>query len=591
MTSVPAPPGYHSRYLIELRGAGGSAFLWLLDKTPAYQAFPLLTAFDFAEPRSAYWILGELDNKSSNGEEIAIYLSSLSGETSLQPPFVYNLGAVEPVILDFQPTTDILSIGMDFDNRWLLQANTNGQNKLVFQTTINPACPLKVERAYRWNGLYFKAEELRLEFDTLRDDLALCGLLIDQVQHQWGPLAAVSLMEILLPEWPPDKDVQGNAYPADELDRFRYRLAVSKALSGDFDGAIAALNEILEAPVVPTSRWVEHAQNFLADFQSPDEIYRACSSSPECDPPSAIQLLASRIPAQQDPVRFLREWGIEPISSGYFDFEDDDESERWFTVRSSPQQRLHFWILFKDEGFHTPLMIGTVNSRVPVIEFINDAYIAEEGLHLQPAVLLDGTFAFHVQRVPDTREPYILPVPLRTEYPSRFFVPLQTYRDALLQGASPELIQENLENLAEFPGLLCKSTWSCDEYYYLLGLAGELSQDEDSAVGAFQFLWLNYSKSPFTTMARLKLASRGTVIPPTFTPTLTGTTTPTVATPTLSPTVTTTPATSTPVPSSSPTVSGTPPTATNTPSPTTPSIVPTATSPDAYGYPTWVPPY
>jgi hypothetical protein len=152
-------------------------------------------------------------------------------------------------------------------------------------------------------------------------------------------------------------------------------------------------------------------------------------------------------------------------------------------------------------------------------------------------------------------------------------------------------------DLADDPGLLCKPTWSCDEYYYLLGLASELAGDEVSAVQAYQRLWLDYSKSPYTTMARLKLqitdtpftpVTPSTTPSPTLSPMATQTTTTLTVTGTSgTPTATVTSATTTPTVSATSTVTGTPPTATltstltNTAIPGTPQI-PSATLSTAY---------
>jgi hypothetical protein len=128
-----------------------------------------------------------------------------------------------------------------------------------------------------------------------------------------------------------------------------------------------------------------------------------------------------------------------------------------------------------------------------------------------------------------------------------------------------------LLDLESYPGLICRNTWSCDPFYYFLGLSSELAGDERTAVEAYHRLWLDYSTSPYTTMARLKLFGEAYHTPtptPTITPTGTGTAQPTSAfSPT--PTITGTPPTATPTGSPTPTVSGTPPTPTPTLTPTT----------------------
>jgi len=98
-------------------------------------------------------------------------------------------------------------------------------------------------------------------------------------------------------------------------------------------------------------------------------------------------------------------------------------------------------------------------------------------------------------------------------------------RQALFRGEDLQKILDTLLGLQKYPGLLCQSTFSCDEYYYLLGLTNELLGNERAAIDAFLQLWRDYSKSPFTTLARLKLAR--SIEPPTETPTATLTAYPT----------------------------------------------------------------
>ncbi len=522
MVEAPIPPGYLESYVLEIRAGseeppvssqgesetgleGGSAFIWLLRKNAGYQAEPLLTRFDFVHPRESNWILADLDDRPENGEEIAIYFSSLEGERDLNPPVVFSLATGDPVELPFLPSQAIFSVGMDFDDYWAVQADPEGRPLLEFQAQVYPSCPVDIKLAYRWNGLYYEQVSEQIQFAELPDALGMCEPLIDLAVKYWGENAAADLMETLLPSWPPEENSEGEPYPADALDGWKYRLGIYRALSGEGETAVQLMNEISTDPVVPTSSWIDPAQRFLAAYQKPEDIYRACLTAVYCDPATALELLASQIPSSQDALQYLREWGVEPISSGYYDFDDDDETERWFTVRNAPRSMLDFWILVKGGGYFHPVMPGVVESRIPPIDPIDDAYIDDDGQNYQPATMLDGTIAFTMRRFPDTEAPYLVPVPLRKEYPSRFFVPLESYREGLLSGTSPELIQEQLEALEEQPGLLCKPTWSCDEYYYLLGLAGELAKDEESAVNAYQRLWLDYSKSPFTTLARLKL--------------------------------------------------------------------------------------
>ncbi|OQY89260.1 MAG: hypothetical protein B6D39_09845 [Anaerolineae bacterium UTCFX2] len=566
------PPGRLESYIVELRGLGGSSFIWLLRKSAGYEAYSIWTRFDFVHPRRTNWILADLDNNPSNGPEMAIYQSTLGDETTLQPVQVISLAKAPPVQLPFIPGKDIFEIGTQYQNYWAVQTDHSGVNELIFRPVVFPTCPLEIKLPFRWNGLYFKRAAQQIEFAGLPKNPGMCEPLIDISDRFWEPETTAGLMETLLPQWPPEKDANGEPYPPDALDEWKYRLGVLYALSGKFDLAVNYLDEVVNNPTTANSRWIDPAHQFLAAYHKPEDIYNACWLAPYCDPAHAIRFLTRQIPSSVDALQYLRNWGVQIVSSGFFDFDDDDEGERWFTVRNSPNQKLDFWILARSKGYHQALEVGIVETRIPTINFIEEPFIADEGLSYQPAALLDGKISFSMQRFPDTRESFLVQVPLRKEYPSRFFEPLFNYRDALFTGTSPDLIQKKLEDLQDFPGLLCKSTWSCDEYYYLLGLASELAGDAQTAVENYQRLWLDYTKSPFTQMARLKLDPIGGL--PTATEIPTSTPLPVIPTPTETifitptPTITGTPPTATPSGevSLTPTVTGTVPT--GTPSPT-----------------------
>ena len=118
MVEADTPPGFISSYLIELRSAGGSALIRLLEKNRVFRAKSLYTHFDFVNPREVNWILADLNGNPGDGEEIAIYSSAAAGETFLDPPEVFNLFREEAVELPFIPAEKIFQVGMDFTNYW-----------------------------------------------------------------------------------------------------------------------------------------------------------------------------------------------------------------------------------------------------------------------------------------------------------------------------------------------------------------------------------------------------------------------------------------------------------------------------------------
>ena len=597
MTEVNPPAGYLVDYIVELRSSGGSAFIRLLEATRGYEAQPILTRFDFINSPQANWIVANLDRKPQEEDDLAIYFSNLPDQFQLYPPYVLDLSKTTPVEMSFLPEKAIFNVGMDFTNYWFVLPDQSGKNTLVFESTIYPPCPVIVRRVYRWNGMYFDFFTDRYLFGNLPSSISSCEAMVEHAVSYWGPAAAIPLMESLLPDWPPAVDFEGNPFPADAKDEWRYRLGVYKALNGDLETAIRYFSEVSTHPTVVNSRWIAPSQDILGTYQKPTDIYQACVRSEFCLPTYAIQYMVDHLPTEADALQYLWHVGVKTNSSGFFDFDGDGEAERWFTVRHRPREKLEFWILAKYHGGVEALKVATTITLKPTLDYLEEAYIDDEGLALQPAVLLDGEVAFSMRRLPDSQKPYLVSVPLREEYPSRFLVPLKSYQKALFNGVSPEIIQQKLLDLQEFPGLLCKATWSCDAYYYFLGLASELAGDQRAAVEAYHRLWSDYSRSPYTIMGRLKLTSLAAIVSPSPTPTSTLVLSPTptmTATPSQTASITpststpTTTMTKTPTPTASPTITGTRPTSTST---STPTLTSTPTPTEFVPIPTpYIPP-
>ena len=246
----------------------------------------------------------------------------------------------------------------------------------------------------------------------------------------------------------------------------------------------------LKSPSVPRSNWIKPAQDFLENYQEGKNLYKACTLTTFCQPGVALSGLIATVPSDKDVLSFLRESGVDLSASGYFDFEDDGESERWFNVRHRPREKPEFWIIAAHEAGLEGIQVTQVESNPPEFEILEPAFIGEQDIHLQPAIFIDGKTAFHIARMPGTGIPYLEPVALRHEYPDRYLAGLQLIENSLFDGDPPKQVQKDLRTLATYPGLLCVNTWSCDSYYYLLGLASELAGDVRSAVDAYHRLWI-----------------------------------------------------------------------------------------------------
>jgi len=548
MAATQPPQGFLSSHLVEIHGPG-SAFIWLVETPGAYQAYSLISHFDFINQPQAGWILAELNQTVQDGDELAVYFSNNKGDYLLAAPQVFNLDKIPAVEMPFYPAGKLFDIGMEFSNRWAVVQSTGDRNDLAFQGQVFPTCPLKISLLYRWNGTFFELLTERYEVAEKPENLASCEILAEHAAKFWGPKAAISVMEPLLPSWPPVLDLNGQPYPLDAYDEWRYRLGVYYALLGETDKSIGWMKENIYSPSLPLSSWIEPSQDFLEIYQTNEDLYPACVSVDFCDANLAVKKLASSLQTSPELLSDLWDLGVNTHASGYFDFELDGQTERWFTVRHRPLESLQFWILGQFTQGVEALFTGEVDASPPQMYILDQAYVSEESVQWSPVTFLDNYLAFSMQRIPGSLQPYLLNISLRQEYPDKFQEQVDDAEADLFAGVTPGEIFTRLVELQEYPGLLCQNDWSCDHYFYLRGLTAELDGNKQAAIEAYHRVWLDYSKSPFTTMARLKLAGSPVFISPT--PTISVTPTGIISpSPTISPiiTETTTPMETTPAP-------------------------------------------
>jgi hypothetical protein len=300
------------------------------------------------------------------------------------------------------------------------------------------------------------------------------------------------------------------------------------------------LKTIIEEPSTENSRWVAQATQFLGNYQQPEDVYRACVEEETCSPTEALSFLINNLAEDdQDATLTLRNAGVPINATGFFDFDQDGISERWFTVRHRPFHPIELWVLVQGPDRTHGISLGNLDSDAPVINVLDES-------QSPPVVKVNTSPAFRLLRDPDTFRPYL-------EFPASAVTSINRFQSrvdelslALLNGEEPEAIIDALLQLEEDPGLLCKVTWSCDKYQYTLGLAYELAGDERKAIDTYKQLWADYFRSPFTIMARLKLLP--TITPPTATVGPSPTATLPVTPGTITPIATGGASTSTPIP-------------------------------------------
>lgn len=549
---IPMQPlsEFLSSNLLEVQ-AGGSVYIWLLETTSGFQAQTLVNNFDFVNDPDSEAVINDLNG--DGWEDAAIYYEHPDEVFTIQPPFVFDMGQSSPQPLLFQPSSETFNLGSEHTAYWAIApAGPDDYRALLFEAELFPMCPVTVRLTFAWNSERFALTEQEFVANPPAENVALCGLVVDHAIQTWGPGAALDLMEDITPFWPPEQDVQGQPMPADALDEWRYRRGIYLALNGDYDAAVTALAEVAEQPSTVGSLWVEPARAFLERYSDPQDVYHACLDAPLCSSARAMERVAEMLPASEfsNLLPYLRERGVIVRISGYYDFEADEQPERWITVRHHSGEKLELWIFTTSEDGIEALLVGPVETTQPT-------FFQPDPDRRPPIVWIDGTIAFILQRDAITQAPSLERVEPAFVWPNRFQEGFEEATETLFSGGDPDQVKKDLLFLQEVPGLLCAPYWNCDPYFYLLGLSAELAGDERLAVESYLYLWRNYSRSPYTVLSRLKLQGAALQDTPTPTPTVTVT-----LIPTRTPITTATPSGTPPTPTPSPTP-------TETPTPTT----------------------
>lgn len=516
-------PGFLSSRLIQIHGAG-SAFIWLLESTGAYQSQVLVNAFDFLNPGQMNTLIADLTGDGA--PEVAIF-SYLPTNASLQifPPRVFDLAKSPAVELFYNPGQALLHIGVDFTNYWAIRQDSTGKSSQLFKSTVFPICPVVIQQEFTWNGQSFISAEPTFSVELPRSNLSYCDLIVQHAVQNWGPQATIQVLEQALPALAASQPDTNPDLVTRIKDEWRLRLALAYALTGNVEKARGWLEEIVAKPAQANSEWLASAQQLLQIYRTPTDVYQACIQSAGCIPAQAVNILINNHLQQvrqaqstnEDALVLLGKAGAQIRAAGYFDFDLDGQKERWFTLRHRPFEKLELWILVVTKPGEQAIRLGNVDTDKPAFTYLDDQALA-------PVVFIDAQAPFQLLRDRFSQEAYIRLIELPTLYPDKFKLALAPLQEALLSGADPKEIRQKLLDLELLPGLLCKKQFTCDAYYYFLGLSSELAGDEIGAAKDYVTLWLNYLKSPYTIMARIKLVGGDAMV--IVTPTKTYTATP-----------------------------------------------------------------
>ena len=535
--------------VLRLETEGGSASLWLTEKENGYRVDALSSDFNFSRPPIITYLWSDL---TKDGKTELIIINQNMSAQEIPLPRVFDLAQEYVRELNFAPNHE-LNMGLTHSSHWGIKFSGESPT-LEVSSSIYPPCPTYLIHSYQWNGEWIEKVQSIYEVNPAPDLTHYCEKIVDHAAQAWGLEASISIMEELLPEWPPHSTSTGQPYPPGERDEWRFRLGVYHAQTGHQSKAEEYLTEIINAPAAPNSDWVELAQDFQNVLETPQELYQVCTRIPFCDPREALRdwIMGSSARNLTWLLSDLYASQLSLAKNGKHDFNEDTLSEDWVILKHAPTSKPEFWILAFNMGKPFALFVDTMESADPVLTH----YTTRAGT---PLIWLNRQKSFTLLSLPSGE------LFLQTYPPSYFYADYtsQNVYDAylaLFSGFSPAIVRDNLLDLRRSSSFACLNAFECGNYSYALGLAYELAGDEENALDTYYKIWEEYPDSPFTIMVRLKID-----------PGIIGTSTPT---PSRTPTPT---STSTPTPTSTPTLTRTPPpTVTPIPNPATPlPITPT----------------
>ncbi len=505
-TPTRPPAGYSDSWLVaisrdeDIHYSGSATFVWLAKADGIYTAYPLIEFYPY---RLWGWITTELVDMNQDGFE-EIILSIVTEENfvgSVTQLHVFDVSGQKPQELVLFPNDYFGALWESatyiWGGGWDLLASETKSPIILIRADLGAGCGINQARQYQWNGEALTLQSSNYAITDSGNFAAYCSFNVFVWSDSPDPLS--QLWELLIPFWPLDDLFWDGEkmvpQPPGARDEARFRVAIFTGLAGHYDEAIVLLNEIISNPTTPDSGWLPSVSKFLSTYKSQDDLYRACQTTPLCTAWHAIEYLvdSAKLETNSATLEALKNWGVVVYSSGEYDFDQDGQSEIWFTVRHRFGEPIQFWILAEYPEGTKALYIAEVEQVSPPIESILSS---ESG---KTYSMIAGN-AYSLVRLPQSREPFIAKVPpYRVAQPLPPETLLEDLTLSLFSGTDPAEIRTQLLALEQVPG---------SHFLYLLGLTYELTGDERAAVNTYLELWRTYPESPFTIMARMKLEQK-----------------------------------------------------------------------------------
>lgn len=530
-------PGSGAGYLLNIGeltdiDTPGSSCVLLVENDGLYTTHIVHSGF----PGNGFWI--GLRNPGScyakdvtdDGIDEIIVDQWSGGHVGTRYVHIFDITSIPPKSMPFSPAQE------DYLAVW--NSSIRGYPQLDGKTQIQiskgfASCTESVLINFQWNGAWFEVSHGEIEFweTPYQDEYTTftCAGNIQQFASELNHQDAFWIYDGAYTAY-----LQNEMNSIEMLDEFRVLMGLTSAYQGDYEMTRSIFRAIKDAPTTVGSIWIEPSQEFLQAFQSPTDLYQACSlleacvpyyagyvADKECvdirlcDDQKVVEALISNVystyPLEQIPGS-LRLAGVDIRAEGRYDFDGDAKDELWFSVLPPGKTTYQFWIVAEyDQGLKPLMALEELPSEITETALI-------EGTPFDVFEDIDFTYmqTFELVRHPLTGEPFVAvrevmePTPMMQDL--ELFLSL---RKSLFTGSDPEPIYEQLlaiENKfshcpfeKEDEEGRTRSIYNCAAFDYTLAFTAELADKEKEAVERYFNVLYKYPYSPFALLAEGKL--------------------------------------------------------------------------------------
>lgn len=526
----------NEKYLIQL-GSKYSDSCYLLSKSPdGYSVFVLYDGFStgYTPMDSEEGTDCQLSDLTNDNIQEAGAKSYFRGAFPTTATRVFDISSLPPKPLPF----DIISV---YNDKYALYSPhteylmENG--KIRIKTTDDiPNCFARIIQTFEWDGVEFASVNISIQIDKKNTPLKEC---LYRVLSQTGNLSVENRVHILDEAIRVYEPFVTDNQERQILEELRIRKGLTYLFAEQPDKTRAVFQEILQSPYQKDGIWQRPIQNFLNQYKSQKDIYRACAALTVCDAYTSIashlscgfsiNLCASdalgdifesaaSLSSFDTLIEYLKSWGVEVVEQNRVDLDLDGKDEIWFTI-ALPESRYYEYLLrwvYVASDYPNGVHIFQTGDVINVPPDFQVAKIDENRFFVK--YWERGNFVWSRNLL--TNEPSLRNLPyLSEDYPSVMRIlnedairrPLEL-REKILAGNDVhktyvEYLRVKYTYNDACPDLkgVIGLEYNCGIYYFDLGFAAELAGDEKTAREMYTIIVEQYPDHPLALLAKNKL--------------------------------------------------------------------------------------